>query len=100
VGFPPSSGCLDLLEKLAWFWRRVGKRPSGGKADEKTSHGGATTWGGGNMSLSTASFKQHFQMYEENYHMFFCRYLSALSFQIINTCLWVSLILLACPDKY
>lgn len=48
----------------------MGKRPSGGKPDEETSHGGTTTGGEGGMSLSIVSFRQHSEMYEENYHMF------------------------------
>lgn len=69
LSFPPSSGCWDLLEKLAWFWRRVGKKPSGDEAGEKTSHGEAITRGEGDLSLSIAIFRQHFERYEENYPM-------------------------------
>lgn len=48
----------------------MGKRLSGGKADEKMSHGGAATGGEGDMKVSTATFRQHFEMYEEDYHVF------------------------------
>lgn len=54
MGFAPSSGCWDLLEELAWFWRKVRKRPLSGKLNEKTSHGGATTGGEGDMGLLVA----------------------------------------------